>query len=76
MASYRLTPIAGGHSPSASIIFRILHMAPEDNYLAVLKASFDYDPQEGSEDELAIKENQLLFLLERTDESSAIHQLI
>ena len=41
--------------------------AEQSNYLAVLKASYDYDPQEGAEDELAIKENQLLFLLERTD---------
>ncbi|KIK65293.1 hypothetical protein GYMLUDRAFT_93957 [Collybiopsis luxurians FD-317 M1] len=38
----------------------------ESEYLAVLKASYDYDPQ--SDDEIAIKENQLLFLQERTDE--------
>ncbi len=48
-------------------------MAQEENYLAVLKASFDYDPQEDAEDELPIKENQLLFLIERVDESLAIH---
>lgn len=35
-------------------------------YLAVLKASYDYEPQ--SDDEVALKEDQLLFLLERTDE--------
>ena len=37
-------------------------------YLTVLKASYDYEPQPDAEDEIAIKENQLLFLLERTDE--------
>lgn len=44
-------------------------MASEpEEYLAVLKAAYDYEPQEDAEEELAIKENQLLFLLERTDE--------
>lgn len=42
---------------------------PEE-YLAVLKASYDYEPQ--SDEEIAIKENQLLFLLERTDEECVI----
>lgn len=42
---------------------------PEE-YLAVLKASYDYDPQ--SEEEIAIKEDQLLFLLQRVDEECAI----
>ena len=37
-----------------------------EEYLAVLKASYDYDPQ--SDDEIAIKENPLLLLLERTDD--------
>ncbi|EAU84759.2 hypothetical protein CC1G_00278 [Coprinopsis cinerea okayama7 len=37
-----------------------------ETYLAVLKASYDYDPQ--SSDEVAIKEDQVLFLVERTDE--------
>ncbi|KAF9009100.1 hypothetical protein BDQ17DRAFT_1388768 [Cyathus striatus] len=37
-----------------------------DTYLSVLKASYDYEPQ--SEDEIAIKENELLFLLERVDQ--------
>ncbi|KAH8105008.1 hypothetical protein DFH11DRAFT_1883080 [Phellopilus nigrolimitatus] len=41
-------------------------MAPPTSYLAVLKASYDYEPQ--SEDEIAIKEDQILFLIERTDE--------
>lgn len=53
------------HTCALSSIF----MAPEsDEYLAVLKASYDYDPQ--SEDEVAIKEDQLLFLLERVDDES------
>jgi actin cytoskeleton-regulatory complex protein SLA1 len=45
-----------------------LHMSTSgaDVYLAVLKASYDYEPQ--SEDEIAVKEDQILFLLERTDE--------
>jgi SH3 domain. len=44
-------------------------MASEsEDYLAVLKASYDYEPQ--SEDEIAIKENQILFLRERVDEES------
>ena len=38
----------------------------EEQYLAVLKASYDYEPR--SEEEIEIKEDQLLFLLERTDE--------
>ena len=42
--------------------------AEQEKYLLVLKASYDYEPQEGAEDEIAIKENQLLFLLERTDD--------
>ncbi|KXN90257.1 Actin cytoskeleton-regulatory complex protein SLA1 [Leucoagaricus sp. SymC.cos] len=37
-----------------------------ERYLAVLKASYDYEPQ--SDDEIAIKENQILFLIERTDD--------
>lgn len=39
---------------------------PGEEYLAVLKASYDYQPQ--SEDEIAIKENQFVFLLEKTDD--------
>lgn len=43
-------------------------MADSETYLAVLKASYDYEPQPDSEDELAIKEGQVLLLLERTDD--------
>ncbi|KAI0032388.1 hypothetical protein K488DRAFT_50036 [Vararia minispora EC-137] len=35
-------------------------------YLAVLKASYDYEPQ--SDDEVKVTESQILFLLERTDD--------
>ena len=47
-------------------------MATQDleMYLAILKASYNYEPQ--SEDEIAIKEDQLLFLIERVDEESVI----
>ena len=41
-------------------------MATQTHYLAVLKAAYDYEP--GSEDEIAIKEDQILFLIERTDD--------
>ncbi|KAF9534358.1 hypothetical protein CPB83DRAFT_879575 [Crepidotus variabilis] len=43
-------------------------MASEEpeNYLAVLKAAYDYEPQ--SEDEIAIKQDQLLLLVEKVDE--------
>lgn len=37
-----------------------------NEYLAVVKAAYDYAPQ--SEDEVAIKENQLLFLLDKSDD--------
>ncbi|KAK0230605.1 hypothetical protein IW262DRAFT_1523285 [Armillaria fumosa] len=37
-----------------------------DKYLAVLKAAYDYSPQ--SEDEIEIKEDQILFLKERVDD--------
>ena len=43
-----------------------------DKFLAVLKASYDYEPQ--SEDEIAIKEEQLLLLVEKVDEES-VHPL-
>ncbi|KAH7916094.1 hypothetical protein BJ138DRAFT_996415 [Hygrophoropsis aurantiaca] len=44
-------------------------MAEErEEYLAVLKASYDYEPQADSEDEIAVKENQIVFLLEKTDD--------
>ena len=41
-------------------------MANDDVHLAVLKASYDYKPQ--SDDEIEIKEDQILFLLEKVDE--------
>ncbi|RDB22766.1 Actin cytoskeleton-regulatory complex protein SLA1 [Hypsizygus marmoreus] len=42
-------------------------MSPEPEvFLAVLKASYDYDPQ--SDDEIAIKEDQLIFLKEKVDD--------
>lgn len=46
-----------------------LHM-PDDpeTYLAVLKAAYDYEPQPDADDELAIKENQVLLLIERVDD--------
>ena len=44
-------------------------MASEpESYLAVFKASYDYEPQPDAEDEIALKEDQLLFLIERTDD--------
>lgn len=36
------------------------------HYIDVLKASYDYAPQ--SEDEIEIKEDQILLLLEKTDQ--------
>ena len=44
-------------------------MAASTHYLAVLKAAYDYEPQ--SEDEIAIKEDQVLYLIERTDDECA-----
>jgi hypothetical protein len=40
--------------------------APTMSYLGVLKAAYDYEPQ--GADEIAVRENALLFLLERTDD--------
>ncbi|KAG5646618.1 hypothetical protein DXG03_002922 [Asterophora parasitica] len=40
--------------------------AQHEEYLAVLRASYDYEPQ--SDDEVAITEGQLLFLKERVDD--------
>jgi actin cytoskeleton-regulatory complex protein SLA1 len=40
----------------------------QDTYLAVLKAAYDYDPQPEAEDEINIKENQTLLLLEKVDD--------
>ena len=49
-------------------------LMPDDpeSYLAVLKATYDYEPQPDAEDELAIKENQVLFLIERVDDELSI----
>ena len=41
-----------------------------DDYLAVLKAAYDYAPT--SDDEIAIREDQLLFLKERVDDEYAL----
>ena len=43
-------------------------MATEDPeiYITILKASYDYEPQ--SDDEISIKEDQLLLLIERVDD--------
>ena len=49
-------------------------MALPTHYLAVLKASYDYDPQ--SNDEIAIKDGQTLFLLERTDEEYVLSRFV
>ena len=38
----------------------------DEQYLAVLKASYDYAPQ--STDEIEVKEDQLLLLVEKTDD--------
>ncbi|THH12846.1 hypothetical protein EW146_g7320, partial [Bondarzewia mesenterica] len=40
--------------------------AEREEYLAVLKASYDYTPQ--SDDEIQVKEDQILLLIEKTDE--------
>lgn len=44
----------------------LIPLMSAEPYLAVLKASYDYDPQ--SDDEIAIKGDQLLFLIERVDD--------
>lgn len=41
-------------------------MAEMEEYMGVFKASYDYEPQ--SEDEVKVQEDQILFLLERTDD--------
>lgn len=58
--------------PAATVI----RMATQDQevYLAILKASYDYEPQ--SEDEIAIKADQLLLLIERVDEEWVRSSLI
>lgn len=39
-------------------------------YIAILKASYDYEPQ--SDDEISIKEDQLLLLIEKVDNELVI----
>jgi len=48
------------------------YMATEDpeTYIAILKASYDYEPQ--SDDEISIKEDQLLLLIEKVDDELVI----
>lgn len=46
-------------------------MAPTTHYLAVLKAAYDYTPD--SDEEIAIKEDQILLLIERTDDEYVPH---
>jgi hypothetical protein len=48
-------------------------MSDEETYLAVLKAAYDYDPQPDAEDEIAVKENQILLLLEKVDDEFSSH---
>ena len=43
-----------------------------ETYLAVLKAVYDYEPQPDANDELAVKENQVLFLVERVDDELSV----
>ena len=40
--------------------------AQHERYIAVLKAVYDYEPT--AEDEVSLKEDQILFLVERTDD--------
>lgn len=44
-----------------------------ESYLAILKASYDYEPQ--SDDEIAIHEDQLLLLVEKVDDEYVISVL-
>ena len=48
-------------------------MTDHHDFLAILKASYDYQPQ--SDDELAISENQILLLLERVDDE-CVHRCL
>jgi len=43
-------------------------------YIAILKASYDYEPQ--SDDEISIKEDQLLLLIEKVDDELVISFLV
>lgn len=59
------TPLSTASSSSSTLPSTTMS-AEQEEYLAVLKASYDYEPQ--SEDEIEIKEDQLLLLIERTDD--------
>lgn len=50
---------------------------PDDpeTYLAVLKAAYDYEPQPDADEELAIKEDQVLLLIERVDDELSTRTL-
>jgi len=49
------------------------HMSEDpETYLAVLKAAYDYEPQPDAEDEISIKEDQVLLLVERVDDELSI----
>ena len=69
---YVVGQITACHILANITTMHITTMATQDpeTYLAILKASYDYEPQ--SEDEIAIKEDQLLFLIERVDEESVV----
>jgi hypothetical protein len=42
----------------------------QEEYISVLKASYDYTPH--SEDEIEIKEDQLLLLIEKVDDECVL----
>ena len=42
----------------------------QEEYIAVLKGSYDYTPQ--AEEEIEIKEDQLLLLIEKTDDECVL----
>lgn len=48
-------------------------MANDDEYQAILRATYDYTPQ--SDDEISIKEDQLLLLIQRVDDEYVPVQL-
>lgn len=65
------SPTRTSHTPPLDCLLpwqqtRALMSDDQEEYVAVLKASFDYTPQ--SEDEIEIKEDQLLLLIEKADD--------
>lgn len=54
-------------TPGIATLPSSLSAMSNSSYLAVLKALYDYETPQ-SDDELAIKEDQLLFLIEKVDE--------